>query len=219
MTANGTACHKARIQLPRIGAWHADLVIDALDASNFEGQVTLSIADGRIQLQGTALRYGVQYGVVMARVIGGGAGLGTILAAKSYQNATVKTVLSDICSAAGENLSSVADPKTIATQLPFWNRFSLTAGRAIQAVLENLGVAWRVVADGSIFVGPDTYPPTSMKGALILDTAPEQNRLDFYADVPKLFPGEGWNGRSVSRVEHNFTEDQLRSRVWFEDVP
>jgi hypothetical protein len=217
LTANGTACVKGQLVLPRIGAWHADLVVDDTDPSNYEGSVELSIADGHVILSGTATRFDEQYGVVMLRVVAGGGGLGNLLPAKGYQNVPLSIPLGDICSDAGEGLSELCDAGTLTQTLPFWNRTYVTAGRALQALLAPTGVGWRMLFDGSLFVGPESWPQSPLTNYLILDQAPQEGRIEFSADIPNVRPGETLGGQPVSRLEHYFEADKLRSTCWFED--
>ena len=221
LTANGTTCIRGKVVMPRTGLWWADLEIQDQDPTPYEGKVTLAFNEGAFTLQGASLpaRLAPQWGVVMCRVVGGAAGLATQLPAKAYQSVTFQLPFLDLLGACGEAASPIADPSTLKLPLQFWNRLAGTGARALGALVDPLGLPWRALPDGTIWVGPETYPDSGLTNYVITDTAPQENALELKIDTPSIFPGESFQGNEVSRLEHHIETHQIRTRLWFEDQP
>lgn len=203
-----------KIILPRVGAWHADLVVDGDRVT--KGRASIAYADGGIQLTGTVRYGGTSDGNGEVNIIGGNAGLGVAMPPQSYRNATRGTVLGDILSAAGEQLSETSDQGWLNTQLPFWNRMRGTAGSSMELLLAVAGgVSWRVLGNGKLWVGSESWPAQSMK----LDVQkinPRSNSIEFDSDLPNLAPGSSIGGQHVSTVEHYFDASTRNCVVYFE---
>jgi hypothetical protein len=207
---------KGSITFPRIGVWHMDAVVDQADATNLTGAVTVGIGDSDLTLNGTAYRVGELRDTVSMRIVAGAAGLGTICTPKAYGNMPLRTPLGDILSAAGETLSNTADPATLSGQLAAWSILGLPCGEMIDELASFAGVSWRMLADGTCWVGPETWPDSTIDYQLI-DGDPKQNRFVLGVELPVLLPGTTLDIGKVSYVIHEVTPDSTRSIVWLED--
>jgi hypothetical protein len=223
VTANGVPAVTADITRPRLGAWHADLRIDAAKADRFEGPIEIIVADS-LHLQGTAHRVGVHHESVFVRVVGGAGGLGTMLEPRAWRNVPLSLALSDVLDAAGETLSPTSDAGALQTLLPYWTRPAQLAGAEIGALFQVSGAqSWRVLSDGTIWIGSEGWPRASLAFQEV-EFEPELGRLTFGADVPSLNPGdtfvasgESYDGSHVSTVRHLVTANLIRHFAWFED--
>lgn len=225
VTANGVPAIRANIVRPRIGAWHADLAVDAQAADAFTGAVAIRVAES-LTFQGFARRAGIHHDTVFVRVVGGAGGLTTALQPRSWQNVPLRIPLADCLVGSGETLSPSADAATLGTLLPKWVRPQRSAGNELQALLAAAKVAaWRVLPDGTIWVGPETWPTVTIDYQEI-EFLPHLNRLEFGADVPAIAPGQvftgasddPYSGRKISSVEHVADAQGVRHRVFFEDA-
>jgi hypothetical protein len=203
------------LTLPRVGAWHADVTL--LPSSEIpNGQVTLSVFD--VIYVGTVLRSGSTKGLPFARIIGGGGGLGTVLPAKAYRGSNVRLPLSEILSGAGETLASSSDSATLSQRLAFWIRMEGKAGESLVYLLSTAGIpCWRVLPDGTVWVGTESWPVSKLEDFQVLSEDPHLGRYEVYAREPAVFPGEVWNSRKVSVVEHRFTSRKLTTSLWVEN--
>lgn len=215
LTLNGARVLEGTIARPRVGAWHADLVVDA--ATAITGAVTLASADGALSLRGAVVRGGVQNEVLEVRVVGGAGGLGRELAAKAYRGATVRMVLADLAREAGEAVSSTIAATVLDTALDAWARERGTAVAALRALADTLGLAWRVLADGSLWLGAETWAAVEVEHALLRD-APAEDRVELATEhLPAgLAPGTTFLGRRVSYVEHHVGAAEATTVVLFE---
>lgn len=212
-TLAGMPVIEARVELPRVGAWVADVALDSADG--LSGAVTLDL--NGFALKGTVRRGGVTLDTTVVRVVGGAGGLPTELAPLAYRGVPLKIPLSDVLAAAGEALDTGSDLGALSTQLAFWMRRGGPAGQALlQLVRQVGGLAWRVRPSGSVWVGPETWPGTGLGDFELLREDPLYDRVQLFADTPAVLPGETFQGRRVSYVEHSIAADQLRTVLWFE---
>jgi hypothetical protein len=203
------------VTLPRQGVWHADLVIDADAAPSGPAALGLGAA---LTLQGTVQRSGIFAGEVRVRVVGGKGLLQTELSPQWYVGAPVSVPLRDLVEGAGEVLSSTCDTGVLGTVLePGWARLSGEAGVALGQLLEGLGATWRVLPDGSVWVGPETWPAASgMADLVVLDDDGSDALMVATTEAPTLLPGQTLQGRRVSAVEYSVEPSSVRLSVVFE---
>lgn len=212
VTLNGGAVSGLRLKHSQAGAWHAD--VSLLPSSDVpDGAAVLDLFGATYA--GTVFRAGTSRGIPMARLVGGAGGLGTVLPPRAYQGIDAKLALSEILSAVGERLSSTSDMTALAARLPFWIRRQAAAGAALASLLAVVGIpAWRVLADGTVWAGTESWPASALVDFQMLVQDPHIGRYDIYASTPNVYPGEVWNGMQVSVVEHNLTTTHLRTSVW-----
>jgi hypothetical protein len=133
--------------------------------------------------------------------------------------ARCKLPLSEVLAAAGEALSPKTDSAVLSVGLGSWARLQMSAGSALRALLElaPAGSVWRALADGTIWVGADTWQPSALvSGYVLTKDDPNHNRQEIAADLPAVFPGQTFAGKRVSGVEHRIAPDRLRTTVYYE---
>jgi hypothetical protein len=214
VTVNGTPCVRATIRIPRLGVWFADLAVDV--AEMISGQVTISVCDGALELKGRAARTGVFKDTAILRVLGGAGGLATEVPAKFYRRCPAKVPLQDILAAAGEELSSQADQSLLNQQLVAWTLLKQKAGEALRTLADELGAVWRVLPDGTVWLGQESWPAVHMPDVDLLSEDPRAHTAVIGTDSPTLLPGTLFLGRRVSMVEHQVQPESVRTMVWFE---
>lgn len=211
---NGKAIVEAQLHMPRIGAWTADLVVDAENASQVTGAIAFDLG-GTLKYRGTATRAGSAFGSVSLRVVGGNAGLPVNLAPKSYEGVPLRIPLQDAITDAGEQLSSTIAPALLTVQLAKWTRFNETCTSVLDTLSAEAGCIWRVLYDGTVWLGNDAYPEIPVPHEL-LSGDPHQGRVEIGVDAPALVPGVKFLGRNVEQVDHVLTESKVRTVVHFE---
>lgn len=213
-TLNGKTVLEAVASLPVVGAWTADLEVDAETVDGLSGPASLVL--GSLTLAGAPIRLGSFAGRTSVRLVGGAGGLGRTLEPKGYRNATLLLVLQDIARDAGEVLAPTTDTAALASIARGWTRARESAGLALARVAAAAGLAWRVLPDGTVQVANETWAATLLADGVLLDESPELGRSVFGVDSPSLLPGVTVGGRRVSRVEHCVGPNALRTRVWWE---
>lgn len=213
----------ARFTFPRTGAWQADLRIDNPD--DVTGAVTINVEDGRLLLVGTVDRGGNWQDVDFLRVIGGTGGLAKAATPKHYSSASIGVVMSDLLRDAGEKLSATSDQGVLSTPLASWTTSALPTGQMIALLLKTstLAANWRVLPNGALWVGVETWPESGLledDDYQVLSEDPTRMTANLGVEVPLLMPGTTLGGRNVSYVEHRLDSPETRTEVWFEtDAP
>jgi hypothetical protein len=207
-TVNGAPVLEGVVRLPRVGVWQADLEMPA--GVSLSGRATIKLADA-LTLVGTFARSGLdRRGRARARVVGGAAGLGRELAPKSYLNVPLRIPLTDVLTDAGEHLSATADPTVLALQLPAWSRMSQVAGLSFAALVDAAGATWRILLDGTAWVGIETWPTSNMT-ALAMSYEPERFRRTVATLIPTVLPGQVFEGERVALVQHVIAPSSFRT--------
>jgi hypothetical protein len=214
LTFNDRAALTAEIVMPRAGAWVARCTLDS--TTPVEGRVVVRVYDGGMTLTGTVLEGGVAADTAAITVVGGAGGLSKPISAKSYRAITVRTVLTEILAAGGESLSGTSDPSIVTAVLPKYVR---EAGRVIDAIrelMDAIGATWRVLADGTVWVGRDTWPAAPTFGYEVLDERPNQNTVTLGVESFRALGGTTLDGRRVSQCVHRLADGLARTVVLFE---
>lgn len=219
LTCAGADVIDGAVHMPSRGPWWAKLRLDAATAPT--GKVAIS-ASGGLSLSGFVSIGGVAYDVAHVQVVGGAGGLGTIVAPAAYQNAQLRDPLSAIMSGSGESQSATIDDSILAVQLPYWTIVASTAARALDelcgAAAAALGkaITWRILGDGSVWVGSESWPSQSIPvGSDVIDAFPADARYVIGADTPWLLPGIALGGvGNVVAVDHWINAYEVRSWAW-----
>ncbi len=212
LTIGGQGCIRGRVLLPRIGAWVADVVANP-PALAPGAHVALSV--GGVSLRGTVRRAQNAWGTVAARVVGGNGGLVTKLTPKAYRTVALRQPLADILSDCREQLSGTADPALLSRQLASWVRSAIPGWMALAGLLD--GAAWRVLPDGTIWTGSESWVLSGMRAASVLSYQPAELKMLVYSDTPAVLPGQTFAGMHVSAVTHIVDEGKVRTEMLFED--
>lgn len=214
-TANGLRVLRCSLQVPRTGVWHADVSVDAEGTTELEGEVELVLAGA--SWKGTARRSGLDVGRVELRVVGGAGGLATELEPRYYADAPASVPLNDLMRETGETLSAAVPADVTSAVLARWTRSRGRAGRALADLVRSLELdAWRVLADGSVWLGAETWPEVEIEHD-VMSIDPANDCAVLAVDELSLMPGTVISGRGISRVMHLVqAEGRVRSVVWYE---
>src|SRR6185437_3647351 len=225
ISVNGQDSIEARICTPRTGAWHINDLVD--DQSALTGAITVTVDGGDgspYTLTGTVVRSGVFADTGHVRVVAGAAGLGISATPRHYQGPTVRIVLADLLRDAGETLSGTADTSVLATGLDAWTSTATPVGTLISLLLAAAapGSSWRMLADGTLWVGRETWPAQAVDSSLyqIFEDSAETGTMLIGVDAPLQLVGTTVEGRRVSYTEATAGQEGkgVEMRVWFEDA-
>lgn len=199
------------LSLKKIGNWVLDVQVDADEA--LSGDVVLADAEGN-EFKGTVYRSNLHVGRVWARILGGKGKVGTLeLDAAHYQSATGRFIAEDIISRAGETIDPNSAPLT--TTLDYWSHDKGTAQRALTSLVERLGVAWRVLPNGNVWLGTDGSDEVVLPSVLELDRDGIRGTVELGLDGLDLLPGEVFGGERIQRILYCQSDDKpLRATFW-----
>lgn len=209
---------EGQISLPRVGAWHADLVVRSEDA--LAGACTISTTAG-LTLKGTVVRAGVYLNTSWARIVGGAGGTSNPATAKHYRGVTLRAIVNDLLRVSGDKLAGTSDQAMLTTRFQAWTLPALSVGRSLTALCSDprtATAAWRLLPDGSLWIGREKWPDaglTEPDDYQDSDERPSEGWADLGFEAPLLQPGVALGGRKLDTIEHAVTEEAVRTRVWF----
>lgn len=215
---NGLPVVSATVEMPYVGVWH----VSSLEASGSTapevGSVqTLSI--NGVQFSCAVTRATAIAGRVKMRLAGGKGRLVREIAARHWSMPTVGAIIRAILAECGETLAPVAstaatavngatiDPTILSVKLPQWKTNAIQASRAMQRVCDHQGLIWRVLRDGTVWIGTEAYPEQTVKHTLI-DEDWASGAIDFAPDAPDLKPGVTFRGQQIRYVVHTLTRSE-----------
>lgn len=210
ITIGGNRVHRARVSMPIRGAWQVE---GAVEATTLVDGEPLQLVGPGLSLKGSSYRSGFFADLGTVRMVGGAGGLVKELRATSYRRVRFRHCLEDLARETGETLSATCDATVMATFLERWTRPRGTAAEGLAALLEMVpGTAWRVLDDGSIWVGTETWPAATL-AFQVLEDDPAAGRLVLASETAALRPGVLLDGRRVTRVDHTFESSKVRTEV------
>lgn len=205
----GAPIIEATITLPRVGLWTAVAVVDAPDV------VTPAIALPGLDLVGTVKRVGAYQDATRVELVGAGALTTKALPAKAYRGVPLRIPLTDALDAAGVTLAPSSSPQALTHHLAQWVRAAGPARGEVAQLARAVGMTWRALPDGSLWLGRETWPETALLHEL-LSESPEADRVEIWSESLSLRPGMTFMGRHVSTVTHTIRPSRIRTTVWFE---
>lgn len=213
-TLNGKDVISVVLNEPRIGVWNATVEADA-DAA-ISGKVTLVI-DG-VTWVGTMVKGDLHAGRVSAQIVGGAGKLAKVLDVKHYRGGTLGSVVNDLMRETGETLSSTTDAKVRSFSVSRWTRPIGKASVTLKQVSDEMKLVWRVLRDGTVWLGNDTWTEAKAVHDEI-DRTPGRDALLIAPDAPHVQPGQTFEGKRVARVVTTIQEGGgLRQELQFESA-
>lgn len=204
------------ISLPLAGAWMAHVELDASGSTTelLDDTAPITLTLGGVSYLGTVRRQGVYAGRLNAEIVGGYGGLSTPIAPRAYQGVPVSIPLSDALFEGGETLSITVDAAVKNTLLPRWSRTAGTVGTAIDRIASELALGWRVLSDGSLWIGAETWSEVTIDHDLT-DQNLASDTVVIASEAPSVVPGSTFRGRRVSTVVHDISPEMMRTTVHF----
>jgi len=224
------AVSRATIDIPRIGVWHADLLVDSFQS--FKGAAVIQFVSQT--LNGTFARNGPDINKhLRARIVGGAGSLGTLLKPKGYRSVPLRIPLDDALNSCGEKRSTTCDQSLLNRFLDVWSRLQMSGGQTIDALLQQFPTpslpSWRMLLDGTLWVGIEYWPVATFSQEATpvpLYSEPERGNITFYSNDPTVLPGQtlvyhvpgiGDVTKRISHVRHWLTPRRMHTSIYSED--
>jgi hypothetical protein len=137
--------------------------------------------------------------------------------------------LADALTDSGESLSASSDPAILNYTLNGgWVRFASPGSSALLAILDSIPntPSWRVVPDGSIWVGYETWPVVNLDNTAYLKSDPSHSSIMIGSYDPDIAPGEilqfstgiqDQQNLKVSVVTHNISSGRIQTSILYEN--
>lgn len=212
-TANGRNILRAQLFVPRRGVWHALVSVEAEDTTDLTERIDLAFGDAT--WSGFARRSGAHHGRVQLFVVGGAGGMQRELEPRYYVDSQARILIDDLMRETGEELSSSVGAEVTSTSLARWTRARGRGGALLSDLARVLGVDWRILPDGSVWLGAETWPDVELVYDVVAE-APAHDQAELAVDEPSLTAGVTLAGRRVSYVSHTIDPARTRTSVWYE---
>jgi hypothetical protein len=198
------------VLLPRTGVWLANLHVN--EQNPLPDRLVLDL--GEVDMPAAVAKAELIAGVTEVRLVGGAGGLGELARPKHYHRPLVKHVLADLLRDSGETLATTSTPAVLSKDLEAWTTLALTTGAILAALcrVASSDVNWRVLADGTVWIGTETWPDSAVVSRSIESDGPNAATI-IGTDIPELWPGTLLDGRRVDYVRHDL--DDNRTTVLF----
>lgn len=212
-TLDGQPILSLDLARPREGAWWADVVLDT---------ETAPASPCDLVVEGVTLRCVVAHGGVelarwRGRVVGGAARVSAVLGPASFADCTLRDVLTETLRDAGLTLAATSgDLDAVVAR---WVRAAGRASDTIADVARAAAYAWRVLRDGTVWMGVETWPARELGADL--DALSHDPVLGAWtlagAAALAIEPGDAvtLDGTAfrVSLVQVSLDESELRVRI------
>ena len=184
---------RGSLVIKRRGNWTAYL--DEIGGAGVpSGQVTLDWLG--TSCRGTVLRSGSADTSIQAYMVGGKGNGARALPAKMYDyQLPAKLVLADILRDADEAQSSTIAPSLLSRTITRYVRRAGNLGQQLDQLAGKLGVTWRFLLDGSVWLGVDDWQPAGQfQHILSEDYAPASGVVPLLPEALGLRPGQLYLG-------------------------
>lgn len=216
LTIDNRSVIQGRLQLPARGPWWGEFTLDANEALKQGQRVTVRSATG-FELVATVQKCEVVYGVPQVRIIGGRGGLNRTVAAQWHTGPglTARTVLTSWADAAGEQLSGTIASELLSRSVARWVRAKGRSIDALDALADALGVNWRVLPDGTVWLGVEQSAEVEAFEHDVVARRVATGCVELVVDAPaaQLLPGRMFEGRKIGTVEYLLTPEKCRAVV------
>jgi hypothetical protein len=134
-----------------------------------------------------------------------------------YSSTKRGTVLKDLLRAGGEKLSGTADQGVLGAALPFYTQIANPVGLSISALFADTGAVWRMLPDGTLWVGQETWPDSGLTPEDYANLGEQSHLALVELGVDARFPLPGQkldDGRKVSSTEVSIEGGAVRARLF-----
>ena len=209
-TLNGIDVVAAWVDMPERGPWCAWVDIDSDTAPT--GRCVLQLDDGTA-FRGTARtdEGGVFEGRARVHLVAGNGGLRATLTPRHYTSTLeAASVLADIATETGEAIDSSVD--LASAEFEMWARPAMSGLDAVGQVARALGLSWRVLGGGTIWMGTPRWPAMALSESVLLEDDHGSGVLTL-ADATALRPGVIAYGQRITSVTHTMGAEGWRTEA------
>lgn len=213
-TINGNPIVECRLTMPKNGAWIMnDLLVDTEDTFSIGDSITAKFLD--TTFKGTVLDTGVFQGFQRCTVIGGTGRLPEYLESACYNSIPVGQIVRDIARKTGHQVSTTVDQDVMNANLVGWNILKMQASLALDKVLQVTNSIWRILPDGTLWVGPEKYSTLNADNYLVIEKFPEEARWNIYNEDILLQPLTSLSGNNIQQVDYYISGKELSIFIYF----
>ncbi len=144
--------------------------------------------------------------------------LSTVIGPQHLRAGTVSAALTGICLASGMAPSPLLRPAVGSSPLVHWTRAAGTAGAALRDLARRAGGVYRVLPDGTVWIGTGQAIPrtAAWQPPTVLDYSPGLRLVVVGGGTLSVLPGDSLDGQTVSGVRYSLGPERV-TEVWLGD--
>lgn len=216
-TVNGFPLVSGHLRMTKSGVWTAyDVLVDTATILNKGDSVTLALLNETFK--GTIYNADVYLGFQRCTIIGGSGRLAEELESAPYNSTTIGQVFKDIARKTGHTVSSTSDLETLNFSLKAWNIIKMKASLAIEKLLSTTKTLWRILPDGTLWTGKESYTPLNDKDFIIIEKFPDEGKWSIYNEMYLIQPLTSLLGNNIVQVDYFVDDNTLSMDIYFEDI-
>lgn len=222
---NGIPTESGRLVEPRVGPWWIETTIFEKDAEAAppNGAAIVDF-DGDLDCVGTISgpRTVNDNGSVSVRIEGGSGKLDQPLGVEHFYRTTLRRLVTALTNKTGDIIDTTADSTLLNRRVEHWSRPETLAFRYLSDIAEKGGGVWRVLRNGNLWFGAETWPilefphteETKMGSGNGMRIAPGKPGTK---DTPLVRPGVTFKGKKVAEVITTWGSAGISQNIAFED--
>ena len=205
------------IRMAKSGVWTAyDVLVDTDVAFKVGDSVTMKLID--VTFNGTIYNSDVYLGFQRCTILGGSGKLSTYLESAPYNATTIGQVLKDIARNTNHKISTKAEQNVLNFSLTGWNILKMKAALAIEKLTSVTSCLCRVLPDGTLWFGKETYTPVNDDDYLVIEKFPDEGRWSIYNDQTLIQPLSSLQGMNIVQVDYLVQDNELTTDIYFSDI-
>ena len=217
-TLNNNRISRGMLEIPNQGIWYfGEMIIDT-DTSISEGS-SVTIQFMNKTLQGIFVDAENYAGYVKGSVVGGKNTMSNIIESIGYAGISLGQIVKDIASLTGHTFNLTSDASLLAISLVRWDKIRAKASDIIDKLLEpqikdGKKAIWRIMLDGSLWVGYEDYPETSITYDL-LDKQTQKGYWLVYNEEQVIEPLQSVSGQKIRETIYTLENDRIEMMLNF----
>jgi len=205
------------LEMPLRGVWTAS--VETGDPAP-SGAVVVEIAgeDGTADTFAGVVRPGSGEDGGRSRlwIVGGAGGLSGELVARDYtapRGVAAELVVGRMLADLGEQLDSTAELSGLVVDR--WHRGGLTGRQALSLFAERLGMGWRMLASGAVWMGVESWPAADALAGFVERVDHDARVIHCRPDSARMRPGVTVLGERIHRVRYLLDGRGLRAELGY----
>ena len=216
----GSRILQGELSIPYTGIWYIEgLQIEPNDDFVLsEGDVkSFSFLDD--DLIGTFVNVEFYDGTYRCNIVGGNNKIKQSVSSTNFYGVPVRTVLENITRQLEITISPTSNLALLEERLPRWDKVKGTGTEILEKLLQPYNAIWRILLDGSLWIGYEEYVDIASTGLdiAIIDKRSDMGYWQIYNEVSLIEPLYKIEEKQIKDVVYTLKGSDLRIKLLFFD--